>query len=365
MSKKIILVITFSLISLLLFSYADYACPFLIFNQSLSNAAFGLESGTSDIRHLDASSFVNNPAKLGLIRGFYINYSKSDYYFAKYNIMKIAFNYKGIGISCPMYNFEDFKFERENFGYKIKHPAHLFTDEEGNLYGAFQPVESALSFSIGLDSSALFNNEKLYFNSFNFYFGSTVNLIKSQIGPSGIGMSESSFDGIGRGTLFDFGSLVTYKPLTMQTENSKLIFALGSKLVAGNNMHYVDESQDDPFPQYTSIGLSSDYSIFGNHPYFKEKREKYHIYGSIDFRKYSIDRLVIGSGIELGYLDFLSYRLGYTFYSDSKTYGVSHSLGLNVILKSGFGFSTNYLSLLDNNELGYEDRLDFSLRYVF
>lgn len=363
MIKKIVLVITFSSISLLLFSYAAYACPFLIFNQSLSNAAFGLESGTADIRHLDASSFINNPAKLGLIRGFSIDYSKSDYYFAKYNIMKIAFNYKGIGLSLPMYNFENSKFKRENFGYKVEHPLQLQYDEDGNYYGAFQPTESALSFSTGLDFSTLFNNEELFFDSFNFYFGSTVNLIKSQIAPPGIG--ESNHDGIGRSTFFDFGSLVTYKPPTMQKQNSKLMFALGTKTVAGNTMHYVNESQDDPLPQYTSIGFSSDYSTFGIHPYFKETREEYHIYSSIDFRKYSIDRLVIGSGIELGYLDLLSYRLGYTFYSDSKTYGISHSLGLNVILNSGFGFSTNYLTMLGDNELGYKDRLDFSLKYVF
>jgi len=363
MINKIIFVIAFCMISLLLFSYADYACPFLIFNQSLSNAAFGLESGTADIRHLDASSFVNNPAKLGLIRGLSIDYSKSDYYFAKYNIMKIVSNYKGIGISLPMYNFENFKFKRENFGYKVEHPLQLQFDEDGNYYGAFQPTESALSFSIGLDSSALFNNEELFFDSFNFYLGSTVNLIKSQIAPPGIG--ESNHDGIGKSTFFDFGSLVTYKPPTKQKLNSKLMFAFGSKIVVGNNMHYVNESQDDPLPQYTSIGFSSDYSTFGIHPYFKETREKYHIYSSIDFRKYSIDRLVIGSGIELGYLDLLSYRLGYTFYSDSKTYGVSHSLGLDITLISGFGFNTNYLTLLDNNKLGYKDRFDFTLKYVF
>ncbi len=363
MIKKIILAITFSSISLLLFSYAAYACPFLIFNQSLSNAAFGLESGTADIRHLDASSFLNNPAKLGLIRGFRINYSNSDYYFAKYNIMKIAFNYKGIGISLPMYNFENFKFKRENFGYKIEHPIQFLSDENGNLLATFIPVESVLSFSIGIDSSTLFNNEELFLNSFNFYFGSTVNLIKSQIAPPAMG--ESNYIGIGNCTFFNFGSLVTYKPPTIQKQNSKLMFALGTKTVVGNNMHYVNESQDDPLPQYTSIGFSSDYSAFGIHPYFKETREKYHIYSSIDFRKYSIDRLVIGSGIELGYLDLLSYRLGYTFYSDSKTYGVSHSLGLNVILNSGFGFSTNYLTMLGDNELGYKDRLDFSLKYVF
>ncbi|MDP8268394.1 MAG: hypothetical protein P9L97_06665 [Candidatus Tenebribacter davisii] len=365
MRKKILLIIIFSSISLLLFSYADYACPFLTFNQSVPNAAFGLESGAADVRHLDASSFINNPAKLGLLRGFCINYSKSDYYFAKYNIMKIAFNYKGIGISFPMYNFEDFKFKRENFGYKVIHPAQLFTDEDGNQYGAFQPVESTLSFSIGLDSSALFNSEELFFNSFNFYLGSTVNLIKSQIGPPGIGMSESSFDGIGTGTIFDFGSLVTYKPLTMQKQNSKLLFAFGSKIVVGNNMHYVNESQDDPLPQYISIGLSSDYSCYAIHPYFKEIREDYHIYGSIDLRKYSIERLVLGSGIELGYLDILAYRLGYTYYSDTGSYGISHSLGLNVVLSNGFGLGTNYLYLPDNNELGYKNRLDFSLSYTF
>lgn len=356
MIKKIILLTVISSFSPVLFSYAAYACPFLLFNQSLSNAAFGLESGTADIRHLDASSYVNNPAKLGLIRGCSVNYSKSDYYYAEYRIMKIAFNSKGIGISLPMYDFD-------TFGYRVTHPRQLITDDEGNQYDSFQPEESALSFSIGLDSSTLFNSEELFFNSFNFYFGSTVNVIKSKIAPPGMGASQ--IDEIGHGTQFDFGSLVTYQPQAIQKQNSKLKFAFGTKSVVNNNIHYIDKSKADPLPQYTSIGFASDYSSYGNHPIFNETREKFHLYSSIDFRKYNIDRSVIGGGIEFGYLDLLSYRLGYTFYSDSETSGVSHSLGLNVILNSGLGFSTNYLTMLKNNELGYKDRLDFSLKYGF
>ncbi|MCF7920673.1 MAG: hypothetical protein K9N06_12240 [Candidatus Cloacimonetes bacterium] len=364
MKQRIFLIFALCSISIQLFSYLDYACPFLVFNQSLSNAAFGLESGTADIRHLDASSFVNNPAKLGLIRDFTANYSKSDYYFAKYNLMKIAFKFMGFGVSLPMYNFENFDFEGRDFGYSVQYPSQESYNEESSYHSTFTPIENVLSLSTGFDVFTLFPEEKLYPESYAVYLGSSIHLIKSQLAPH-IGSVESSAMGFGNCLAYDIGSLVTYKPLSLQKQDSKWLFALGIKYAFGNNLTYINEEQSDQIPQYFSIGLSSDYAAYGMHTYFKENREKYHIYSSIDIRKYSIDRCVIGSGIELGWQDLFSYRLGGTYYSDTEKYGLSYSLGFNIDLNNGNGFSINYLSMLLDNDIGYRDRLDFSIKFVY
>jgi len=356
--KTSIFIIFMSFISTLMFAFVPYACPYLMFNQSVVNASFGLEGGVADIRHNDASGFVINPAKVVFANGLRVSYSASNYYRSDYINSRAAIGFDWGGISFPMIN------HNSEFGYIVEHLKQKRVDENGTVLGTFTPEEQSLDFNCAINLSDLLRTQG-------------VSVSEGLVSSLGFGISFINSDlykkksGDGEETIFHSGLLAGYKKSNFRAgQDLSLVVALAVYNLTEEDIYYVNDITKDLLPHSKRLGLSLNYTFkrewakayncdFLN---FNFSDEFLNLYSSFDLALYSYDRTVISSGLEVTTYNLLSARMGYSHYSDLEAGILTYGAGLNLPLTKKFSISGNYLDKL-SGDVYYKSRWEASAAY--
>ncbi|MDD3051774.1 MAG: hypothetical protein PHR06_11605 [Candidatus Cloacimonetes bacterium] len=374
MNKKITFLILITVMTIQLFSVSQFACSFLFINTSARDAAFGVESGVAGLRNLSPSTFNNNPAKLGAFSGIGVEDFTYTYGYAKIASRTLALGWNGIGVSLPIKN------SKSSWNTYIDYGSQIETDEQGEVIGSFDIIESNEQISVGVDLFQVANhitrneNLKEIQETVKVYLGYSHNSVKSLIDVDS-DQIENKIDG--KANFTNYGLLLQYKLNHLPNYgNGDITFGVNLFNVGKEKIAYVDPAQADYLPYGTKYAVSACYSrdiewFYNIYPEAKNSflrkflQESFALFLSSDLADYGYSRDIFGCGGEISLLNLLSYRIGYTNNSDTESDGLSYSFGLRLEYDNLISLAYDYTNMFNSSDVYIPEKQNFMLRVKF
>jgi hypothetical protein len=376
MIMKRFLIIIMLLIVLSAYGVSEHACFFTLMNPSATGLALGVTGNGADIWNQNPLDVWSNPAKLGYFNGLSMGHSHEGYLENIFDDIHfdnsyLTYGWKGIGLMIPMVN------SSSQFGTTLHYGQQAVYGEDGYLKGYGNAWENSSGFAIGA-------------NMLQFYGATSNKKIKSMLPYTDLSIG------------YNYNFMTSKFPSTGQSENSKIeidshtdglgmIYRISPFNESNNSTHYL--TADCVFSLYYRNLSKTNWHVNSMHDpiYFSTERSASvklgvgvealeSITGADIVTKLSAfcqDIVSInanlgnshlvhrywssGNGLELTFLDLVSYRWGNHENASEGIEGETSGYGLNLRCNDYVQLQYNYAKYPGNEFQKVQEVSDFKL----
>ncbi|MBN2830416.1 MAG: hypothetical protein JXR56_08865 [Candidatus Cloacimonetes bacterium] len=200
----------------------------------------------------------------------------------------------------------------------------------------------------------------------NESLGLTYTSILSDIAPVGSGSIDSK--GSGESNSVDFGMIFKYKMheyLAYQSVELEASYGMSETNIFDNEISYGNDDQKDPLPKVLRNGLGLYFALpnagYGNISDYADFFP--HIFsamGTIGLEHDLIgDSVTNAYGMEIGFADFLYYRIGHYSDKDGHVTGSSKGCGIRLNVKNLIIAEANWAKFPGGELTKYQEMYDF------